>query len=206
MHSPTRLFYLHFNTPGVSGAERRLADHGLPLYQRFGHVDGESHALAADDPVPDAFRLRLQNAQRGYANVTIAPGQRPQFDHLGLCTSEFDAMCDRAESAGWSVRDRDGRRTFVMTPWQFRVELHPDGSDVERDLGTWDEAHFERIDLTIPAIEADATTFDAVFGDVPGLEIRQRDEVDVPRFRLAGSAFSDTARVETERLPTGSDD
>ncbi|GAA0197826.1 hypothetical protein ACFFQF_14700 [Haladaptatus pallidirubidus] len=210
MHTPTRLFHLHFNTPDVSGAENRLAVRGLPLYRRFGRVDGEFRALEADDPVPDEFRLRLQDAERGYANVTLAPGRRPHFDHLGLCTSEFDAICDRAEDAGWSVRDRDGRRTFVMTPWEFRVELHPDGSEVEIDLGSWDDAHFGTVELVIPNDNEDennedetaAHEFAAVFGDVPGLEIRAGEDVWVPRFRLVGSAFSDEIQIDEVRIET----
>ncbi|WP_227354295.1 hypothetical protein [Haladaptatus salinisoli] len=199
MIPPTRLFHLHFNTPDVSGAERRLAERGLPLYRRFGRVDGEFRALDADDPVPDDFRLRLQNAQRGYVNVTLAPGRRPRFDHLGLCTTAFDALCDRATERGWSVRDRDGRRTFVMTPWRFRVELHPDGSDVETDLGPWEVAHFERVELTLPDSDAD-DEFRAVFGDVPGIRIRRGDDVGAPRFHLAGSAFRDGTQVETDAV------
>ncbi|WP_458208061.1 VOC family protein [Haladaptatus sp. NG-SE-30] len=200
MQFPTRLFHLHFNTPDVSGAETRLTDQGVPLYRRFGRVDGEFRVLEADDPVPENFRLRLQNAQRGYVNITLAPGRKPHFDHLGLCTTEFDAICDRADDAGWSVRDRDGRRTFIMTPWRFRVELHPDGNDVEADLGSWDEAHFERVELMIPDTATNPSVkreFESVFSTVPGLDILQDDEVRVPRFRLAGSAFADETRIET---------
>ncbi|WP_227373765.1 hypothetical protein [Haladaptatus halobius] len=197
MRPPTRLFHLHFNTPDVSGAERRLAGRRLPLYRRFGQIDGEFLALDASDSDPDDFRL--QNAQRGYVNVTIAPGRRPHFDHLGLCTTAFDALCDRAAERGWSVRSRDGRRTFVMTPWRFRVELHPHGSDVEADLGSWEVAHLERVELTVPDPDAD-DEFRAVFGDVPGLRIRRGDDVEVPRFCLAGSAFPDGARVETDAV------
>ncbi|SIR17951.1 hypothetical protein SAMN05421858_1712 [Haladaptatus litoreus] len=207
MHTPTRLFHLHFNTQDVSGAERRLAEFGLPLNHRFGHVDGESHALDADDSIPEDFRLRLQDAERGYANVTLAPGRESHFDHLGLCTSEFDAICDRAENAGWSVRDRDGRRTFVMTPWGFRVELHPDGSDVENSLGSWDDAHFEAVELTISATDGDETasqTFGSVFGVVPGLEIRDGEDVWIPRFRLVGDAFSNGSQTETVEIDTKS--
>lgn len=196
MQSPTRLFHLHFNTPDVNRAETELDAHGLPPYRRFGQVDGEFHALDAADPIPDDFRLRLQNAQRGYVNVTIAPGRKPHFDHLGLCTTAFDEICDRAVEADWSVRDRDGRRTFVMTPWGFRVELHPDGSDVETDLGAWDDTRFERVELTVPDPDADEQ-FRRVFGDVPGLVFREGDEVRVPAFELGGAAFSGGKTVET---------
>ncbi|WP_049970298.1 hypothetical protein [Haladaptatus cibarius] len=205
MHTPTRLFHLHFNTPDVGRAERRLSEVGLPLNHRFGHIDGESHALDADEPIPEDFRLRLQDAERGYANVTVAPGQKPHFDHLGLCTCEFDAICDRAENTGWSVRDRDGRRTFVMTPWGFRVELHPDGSAVEESLGSWDDAHFEAVELTISESDGDETAsekFRLIFGGVPGLEIRDREDVWIPRFRLAGDAFSDGSQTETVEIDT----
>ncbi len=199
MHSPTRLFHLHFNTPDVSRAETELHAHGLLPSRRFGQVDGEFHALDAAAPIPDGFRLRLQNAQRGYVNVTIAPGRKPHFDHLGLCTTAFDAICDRATAAGWSVRDRDGRRTFIMTPWGFRVELHPDGSDVETDLGSWDDGHFERVELTVPDVDADEQ-FRRIFGDVPGLAFREDDEVRVPAFELGGAAFPGGKIAKTERI------
>ena len=190
----TRPFHLHFNTPNVSAAERRLESTGLPLRRRFGRVDGEFAALEPDDAVPEAFGLRLQTHQRGYVNLTVAPGRRAHFDHLGLCTSEFDAVVGRveeAEDAGWSIRDPEGRRPFVMTPWGFRVELHRDGSDVESDLGAWSDAHLAEIRLAVPEPDAVREGLEAVFGAVPGLAVErgERERAWVPAFRVEGDAF-----------------
>ncbi|MFC4549605.1 MULTISPECIES: VOC family protein [Halorussus] len=212
----TRLFHLHYNVPDPSAAGRALADEGIPLRRRFGRVRDESVALAPGDPEPEGFRFRLRTHQRGYVNITLAPGRRPRFDHLGLCTRAFDEVLARAERAGWPVRDPDGRRPFVTTPWGFRVELHRDGSDVESSLGDWDDAHLDKVTAVVPNPEAVRDGFADVFGRVPGLVVRgadhlgeigetrrrgtsatERDErtgdarpsAAVPRFRVAGRAF-----------------
>ena len=187
---PTRTFHLHFNTPDVSAAERRLSGLGLPLYRRFGRVDGEFVALDASDEVPAGFELRLQNHQIGYVNVTVAPGRKPHFDHLGLCTEEFGHIVNRVEEAGWSIRDPDGRRPFVMTPWGFRVEVHRDGSDVESDLDDWTDAHLSEIRLAVPDPDTVHEGLADVFGAVPGLTVESgaRERAWVPGFRIEGGA------------------
>lgn len=186
----TRPFHLHFNTPNVSAAERRLESTGLPLRRRFGRIDGEFAALDPSDEVPDDFQLRLQTHQRGYVNLTVAPGRRPHFDHLGLCTDEFDAIVERVNGVGWSIRDSEGRRPFVMTPWGFRVELHRDGSDVESDLGAWADAHPAEIRLAVPDPDAVREGLESVFGAVPGLAVErgERERAWVPSFRVGGGA------------------
>lgn len=200
----TRLFHLHYNVPNVRGAERRLADFGLPLHQRFGQVRGESVAFDPDGRIPDGFRLRLQTHQRGYANVTLAPGRELRFDHLELRTAEFDSVVGRAESRGWSVRDPDGRRPFVMTPWGFRVEVHRDGSAVESELGDRDEAHLSAVDLRAPNPDAVRDGLRDVFGGVPGLAVRDGDgRAFAASFRLDGEAFG--GRV-TDATALGTED
>ncbi|WP_158056647.1 hypothetical protein [Halorussus halophilus] len=195
MHHQTRLFHLHFNTPAVASARRALADHGVPLRQKFGHVSGESVVLAPDDEAPEDFRLRLQSHRRGYVDVTLAPGTRPHFDHLGVCTSEFDRVVARAEDVGWSVRDTDGRRPFVMTPWGFRVEVHRDGSDLESSLGDWDSGHLTEVELRVSDPDEVLAGLERVFGDLPELVVAQaNDEADRPfvsRFTIAGDALSE---------------
>ena len=189
----TRLFHLHYNVPNVPRAEHALADFGIPLQQRFGRIGGKPIALDPDESEPDGFRLRLQTRQRGYANLTLAPGRELRFDHLGLCSGDFEAIVDRAEERNWSVRNAEGhRRPFVMTPWGFRVELHRDGSAVESSLGDWDEAHLSNVVLRVENPTEVRDELSAVFGDVPGLDVRAaEDAVDrafVPQFRLDGDA------------------
>ena len=187
----TRLFHLHYNVPSPSAAGRALADEGLPLRRRFGRVRDESVALAPGDPEPEDFRFRLQTHQRGYVNLTLAPGRRPRFDHLGLCTRAFDEVLARAERAGWPVRDPDGRRPFVTTPWGFRVELHRDGSDVESSLGDWDEAHLGEVTAVVPNPEAVRDGLGEVFGRVPGLVVRSEDHLDATRRRGSSATECD---------------
>ena len=146
----TRLFHLHYNAPDVARLEAELTAAGLSLHRRFGWVDDEFRSLEPDEPVPDGWRLHLQTMQAGYANVTLGQGTRFGFDHLGLYTGAFDAIVERARAAGWSVREPDGRRPFVMTPWGFRVELHPDGDDVEATLGSWTDGRIDAVHLAVP--------------------------------------------------------
>lgn len=202
MDDTPALFHLHFAVPDVPEAERTLADLGLPPYRRFGRVDGESVALDADDPVPDGFRLRLQNAQRGAVNVTLAPGSRLQFDHFGVAVSDLEAVVERAEAAGWSTRDSGGRRTFLTTPWRFRVEIVGETSAVARDLGSTETARLDRVELAVSEPEPARTELEAVLGDLPTLRVVEGDggHAGVPRFRLAGTAFPDGRTVETDAL------
>lgn len=197
--SRTRLFHLHFNTPDVPAAESALVERGFPLQRRFGRLDGDSASFGPNEPVPDGFRLRLETLQRGYVNVTLAPGRAPRFDHLGLCTAAFDAVLERAREAGWSVRGgADARRTFVMTPWEFRVEVHPDGGDVESSLGAWSEAHLSDVRLAVPEPDSVREELTAVFGTVPGLVVEQgeRERAWVSSFRVEGEAFPDGANLD----------
>jgi hypothetical protein len=168
-------------------------------------VGGESASLAPDEPIPDGWRFRLETLQRGYANVTFAPGRRFRFDHFGVCTAEFDEVVARADEAGWSVRDPAGRRPFAMTPWGFRVEIHRDGSEVERSLGSREAARIESIRLVVADADEVAAGLEAVLGDVPGLTVEAGDveRASVPRFVLAGERFDPPREVNVEALATG---
>lgn len=198
----TRLFHVHYNTPHVDELEAALASRGLPLVRRFGQRNGEHDSLSPDEPVPDDWQFRLETLRRGYVDLSLAPGNRHQFNHFGVCTASFDAVVERAEAAGWSVRDPAGRRTFLRTPWRFRVELHRDGDDVERSLGAWNDAHLSRIELVVPDDDAVRAGLRDVLGDVSGLDVRDGDgqRARVPTFELAGNAFPDRPTIDVEAL------
>jgi hypothetical protein len=203
----TRLFHLHYNTPNVDGLEAALADVGIPLHRRFGWDDGAFTSLTADEPVPTAWKLRLETLQTGAVTLTLAPGRQFRFDHLGIVTTTFDTIVDRVRrTEDWSIRDTDGRRPFVMTPWGFRVELHPDDGAVASELGSWERAQLSEVRLVVPAPEADAVRsgLRSVFGSVPGLVVDSGD-VDrptVPSFTLEGSQFDEGRLVDLDSLPT----
>ncbi|SFL22288.1 hypothetical protein SAMN04487950_2892 [Halogranum rubrum] len=206
----TRLFHLHYNTPDVDSLETALADTGIPLARRFGWDDGEFTSLAPDDPIPEAWKLRLETLQTGAVNLTLAPGRQFRFDHLGVVTSAFDAVVSRVRRTDdWSIRDADGRRPFVMTPWGFRVELHPEDGDVPAELGSWDVARLTETRLVVPNDEVQSVRcgLQSVFGGVSGLvvEAGDVDRPTVPSFTVVGDAFSASRTVDVSAL-TSTDD
>ena len=46
------------------------------------------------------------------------------FDHIGFFVSEIEQMkiCENANKLNWKV-DKGERRTFIATPYNFRIEL-----------------------------------------------------------------------------------
>ncbi|WP_312907657.1 hypothetical protein [Natronosalvus caseinilyticus] len=189
------LFHLHFNTPSVDEAANHLERAGLPLDQRFGSVRGESVSLEPTDETPEGFRFKLQIHQRGGANVTLAPGRRPHFEHLGLIVPDFEAALERAESRGWSVR-RNERRTFVMAPWEFRVEAHPPDGEGVVGLGDVSDCRLEETVLRVPEADVARAALADVFGEVPALRIEPGERAWVETFVLATSRTSRNVVVD----------
>lgn len=193
MHPPT-LFHLHLDTPDVTAAADRLAEVGLPLDRRFGSVGGEGVSLAPGDEVPEGFRFKLQVHQAGCANVTLAPGRIPHFDHLGLVVGDREATLARADVEGWSVR-RDDRRSFCMTPWGFRVEVHEPGGAGIADLGDCADARLEEVTVQVSDADHVRDGFATVFGRVPELEVVEDDGPWVESFAVVTGARSAEVRV-----------
>lgn len=188
----------------MAGLESALSSVGLPVHQRFGRVDGEFTALLPDEPIPEGWKLHVETLQRGYANVTLGPGSHFRFDHFGIYTtpSEFHDVLDRAEAAGWGVSDRERRRTFVITPWRFRIEIHPTGNEVEAGLGSWSDAHIEQLVLVVPDATVVRSELERTIGSVPGLVIESGDveRSAVPTFTLGGAQFPDGRVVDVQEL------
>ncbi|WP_224333351.1 hypothetical protein [Haloprofundus halobius] len=189
--SPPSLFHLHFNTPNVDDAAERLGQLGVSLHRRFGSVGGESVSLTPEKPAPDRFRPKLQVHRHGAVDITLAPGRRPHFDHLGLFVRSTEDVCERAESRGWSVRPNE-RRTFVMTPWGFRVEIHDSSSDIVAALGSASEARLENVIVCLSDADAVSSAFGDVFGAVSDLRFESGEGPWVDSFGVVGrqSAFS----------------
>ncbi|MFC7165522.1 hypothetical protein [Halospeciosus flavus] len=131
--------------------------------------------------------------------MTLAPGRRPHFDHLGLLVSDRDAVLARARDRGWSVRT-DERRPFVMTPWGFRVEVHDADSPAVQDLGSADEARIETVALHVRNPDVVRESLEVVFGCIPALELVEGAGPWVGAVELGGRAAPDGMEVETADL------
>ena len=196
-----RIFHLHYHVPDISYAEDALAAYGLPLHARFGWVDEEIIALRPEDDTPDDFQFRLQDSQRGYANVTLTSGKKVQFDHLGIISDDFEGITERADTAGWGVQGIDEPRTFLFTPWGFRVEIHPEGNRVEESLGPWEVCRFKEVILTAPDREPVEDGFDTVIGPLPQLSLQSGyEQVEVPKASLTGNSVESPIVLQSSHL------
>lgn len=196
-----RLFHLHYHVPDIGYAEQILAEHGLPLHARYGSVDDEPVSLTPDEEPPEGFNFKLQDAQRGYANVTLTPGKNVRFDHIGVVSPAFDTIVQRAKDAEWQVQGLDTTRTFLIPPWGFRIEIHPDDGIIAESLGSWEECRFDTVTLAVQNPDEVEEELQDVVGTVSGVDIHQADvRPHVPQVRLSGKAFTDEVTLEAASL------
>ncbi|WP_416839232.1 hypothetical protein [Haloferax sp. DFSO52] len=201
------VFHLHYHVPDVEYAASVLSSHGIEPNRRFGSVDGESVSLSADETPPESFTLRLQTNRGGVADVTLTPGPRLEFDHVGVVVEDVSAAVDRATERAWSVTENE-RRTFLITPWGFRLELQRATSDVVSALGSPEDCRFTEAILGVPTELRDdiSRTIRAVVGDVQNLRVApvrgstsavreailDGDNVETPRFEMASLTAEET--------------
>nr|WP_243856232.1 MULTISPECIES: hypothetical protein [Cytobacillus] len=108
--------------------ERFYVNNGFRVFQRIGKYQGDFQSF--DPPlVWDDFRekdilFRIIEARKGSINVTFGYGKKSIFDHIGFLVNEKEQklICQNAVNMNWNV-DRGERRTFITTPYSFRIEL-----------------------------------------------------------------------------------
>ncbi|KAB1194741.1 hypothetical protein GJR96_15320 [Haloferax sp. MBLA0076] len=202
------IFHLHYHVPDVDFAASLLSAHGITPTARFGSVDGESVALAPEEDTPPEFTRRLQTNRGGFADVTLTPAPRLDFDHFGVVVDEVSDVVERAREHGWSVTENE-RRTFLVTPWGFRVELQAADSDVVGELGPASDCQFTNVSLAVPVEARDDISrgLHAVLGDVHNLRVVpvrgpkaavrearvEGEHVEQSRFEMASLAANETA-------------
>lgn len=74
-------------------------------------------------------------------------GKRNQFDHIGFLVDhdEYKRILSNARQRGWKINEGD-RRTFVATPWKFRIELQKRKNTVTND----EDMYIKRMSITLP--------------------------------------------------------
>lgn len=122
------LFHYHVWTPHVEATEKFYASLGFQVTQRIGKKDGEFESI---DPPLDwedfrnqSIQFRIIEMKRGATNITFGYGKKVMFDHIGFLVSKEEKVnvLERAEEIGLTVQSNE-RRTFIHTPYGFRIEL-----------------------------------------------------------------------------------
>ncbi|MEH7097992.1 hypothetical protein [Neobacillus vireti] len=122
------LFHYHFWTPYVEETEKFYIENGFRVSQRLGKHYGEfklfNPPLIWDDFREKNVIFRIIEVRKGAVNITFGSGKKVLFDHIGFLVTEgeISEICGNAEKMNWVV-DRGDRRTFITTPYNFRIEL-----------------------------------------------------------------------------------
>ncbi|MGD7009982.1 VOC family protein [Metabacillus sp. 84] len=137
------IFHYHYWTPNLEKTERFYSQLGFTVRQRIGKKDGTFHSynppLTWDDFRKEQPLFRIIEMKKGQVNVTIGFGKNVIFDHIGFLVTkdQHDTVCKKARELGWKP-DEAERRTFIPTPYGFRLEL---------------QTHSDVLDTGEPAIE-----------------------------------------------------
>lgn len=122
------LFHYHFWTPYVQETEKFYVDNGFRTFQRVGKYDGDFQTfnppLTWNDFREKNILFRIVEVRKGNINITFGYGKKIMFDHIGFLVSEKEQneICETAERMNWVVNSGE-RRTFINTPYKFRIEL-----------------------------------------------------------------------------------
>ncbi len=103
-------------------------EQGFRVSLRAGKYDGEFQTfnplLTWNDFREKEILFRIIEVRKGAVNITFGHGKKPVYDHIGylVAKEQHDLICENARKAGWKVSVGE-RRTFLSTPYKFRVEL-----------------------------------------------------------------------------------
>jgi len=122
------LFHYHFWTPFLEETEQFYQANGFRVSLRMGKYKGDFETfnppLTWNDFREKNIVFRIIEMRKGAVNITFGYGKKIIFDHIGFLVSkeEHDVICHNANKMNWEV-DIGGRRTFIATPYGFRIEL-----------------------------------------------------------------------------------
>lgn len=123
-----QLFHYHWWTDKVEEMERFYQQSGFETTLRVGRYNGEMHSfnppLNWEDFKEKDIRFRIIEMVKGQTNLTFGHGKKEMFDHIGFLVTEneYSEVLERARELQWNVNEGE-RRTFISTPWKFRIEL-----------------------------------------------------------------------------------
>lgn len=123
-----KLFHYHWWTPELEDMEKFYEKLGFEVILRLGKLDGE--LKTCNPPLTwESFRdknilFRLIELRKGQTNITFGYGKRNVFDHIGFLINqtEYALICEQSKKLNWKL-EKNEKRTFIVTPWKFRIEL-----------------------------------------------------------------------------------
>ncbi|CAM3991845.1 hypothetical protein [Mesobacillus zeae] len=130
------LFHYHFWTPYVEETERFYRENGFRVSLRVGRHEGEfkefNPPLTWDDFHDQNILFRIIEVRKGAVNITFGYGKKITFDHVGFLVTEdrLKEICSRAETMEWGINFGE-RRTFINTPYGFKIELQTHGDVID---------------------------------------------------------------------------
>jgi hypothetical protein len=136
-----QLFHYHWWTDKVEEVETFYSNLGFKVTLRIGKVNGDiktfNPPLTWDDFRQENIIFRIIEMRKGKTNITFGNGKKDLFDHIGLLVSQeqYKTIIQRAQQMNWKINEGE-RRTFIVTPWKFRIELqrHQDVVAEENDM------------------------------------------------------------------------
>lgn len=123
-----QLFHYHWWTRKLEAMETFYNELGFTVTQRMGRFNGEiqpfNPPLTWDEFRDKEIMFKIIEMRKGKTNVTFGYGKSDILDHIGFIVSEieYQEILTRARILDWKING-NSRRTFISTPWKFRIEL-----------------------------------------------------------------------------------
>ena len=182
------LFHYHFWTPYLEETEKFYVDNGFRIFQRIGKYNGDFQTfnppLTWDDIRKKKIVFRIIEVRKGAVNITFGFGKKIMFDHIGFLVSEDEKgeICENAQKMNWKV-DHDERRTFITTPYDFRIELQT-STDVIDCMNDDIKINILKLKTKMKGLEKD---FSILFGKtIKNIAVEVGDEVTIKEVTIKG--------------------
>ncbi|CRK80855.1 hypothetical protein [Neobacillus massiliamazoniensis] len=123
-----QLFHYHWWTEKLEAMETFYSELGFTVNQRIGRFNGEmmpfNQPLTWDDFRDQKIMFKIIEMRKGKTNVTFGLGKSDILDHIGFIVNEkeYQEILTNARLLDWKINE-NSRRTFISTPWKFRIEL-----------------------------------------------------------------------------------
>ncbi|EIT87112.1 hypothetical protein A374_02624 [Fictibacillus macauensis ZFHKF-1] len=181
-----KLFHYHFWTDKVEETEQFYRKLGFTVIGR--HAMGKGTIVTYHPPLDwNDFReesplFRIIEVGNGEVRITFGAGKASLFDHIGFLVNadELHKLCNRAEVLGWKVA-RGERRTFIHTPYRFKLELQ-----LRHDLVQETDIALRAVTLEVNDDEVEQQLRRLFNGELPAVNITKGERVHLKEVHFQG--------------------